>query len=169
VSPAHPFLSQITNNPPSLLNAIQASRAHNSSSINSRPAVNEVKETQSYCDAKLSHDITYIAELSSVRIFLSNDVTRTGVMTANKFMEMNASALSLFASVLNDCAGAYALTPKTLHIYYDDKGSTIAFNQSKALFFNYRYFENLHLPGVQQGNKSDAIVYWSVVMAHELA
>ncbi len=152
----------------SLISAIQSSRAHNSTSVNSRPAVNEVKETQSYCDAKPGHDITYIAEISNIRIFLSNDVTRKGT-TAKKFMEMHASALSLFASVLLDCAGIFAMAPKTLHIYYDDAGSTIAFNQSKALFFNYRYFENLHLPLVQQGNKSDAIVYWSVVLAHELA
>lgn len=90
-------------------------------------------------------------------------------MTASRFLAANASALKLFASVLLDSADCFALQRKAVHIFYDDSGSTIAFNTRKALFFNYRYFENLHLPLVQQGNKTDAIAYWCVVMAHELA
>ena len=84
-------------------------------------------------------------------------------------MAANASALSLFASILVDCANCFALARNTIHIFYDDRGGTIAFNQNKALFFNYRYFENLHLPAVMQGNKAEAVVYWCVVLAHELA
>jgi len=151
-----------------LVNAIQASRAHNSTSVASQPTVNDVKETATYCDAKPGQDISYIGETSGVRVFLSNTVAANGIPSA-KFLGANASALKLFAGVLLDCADAFSLKRNTIHIYYDDSGSTIAFNQSKALFFNYRYFENLHLPPVQQGNRGDATVYWSVVMAHELA
>lgn len=134
----------------------------------SQPVVNEVKETASYCDARPGQDISYIGEITDVRVFLSNAVAGNG-MPAAKFLAANASALKLFASVLLDCADIFALKPNTMHIYYDDAGSTIAFNQDKALFFNYRYFDSLHLPVVQQGNKADAVVYWCVVMAHELA
>ena len=130
--------------------------------------MNEVKETASYCDAKPGHDISYIGETSDVRVFLSNAVITNGT-PAGKFLAANASALKLFASILLDCADIFALKHNSVHIYYDDAGSTIAFNRDKALFFNYRYFENLHLPVVQQGYKTDAIVYWCVVMAHELA
>lgn len=152
-----------------LVNAIQASRAHNSTSVISQPAVNDVKEASgSYCDARPGQNIAFIGETSKVRIFLSNTVAANG-LSATKFMEANVSALKLFATVLLDCADIYALNRSTVHIFYDDAGSTIAFNQNKALFFNYRYFENLHLPLVQQGNKTDAIVYWCVVMAHELS
>lgn len=152
-----------------LVNAIQASRAHNTASVISQPAVNDVKEAGgSYCDARPGQDISLIGETSKVRIFLSNTVAANG-LNATKFMEANVSALKLFATVLLDCADVFALNRSTVHIFYDDAGSTIAFNQSKALFFNYRYFENLHLPLVQQGNKTDAIVYWCVVMAHELS
>ena len=150
-----------------LVNAIQASRAHNSTSVISQPAVNDVKEAgESYCDARPGQDISFIGEASKVRIFLSNAANG---LSATKFMEANVSALKLFATVLLDCADTFALNRSTVHIFYDDAGSTIAFNQNKALFFNYRYFENLHLPLVQQGNKADALVYWSVVLAHELA
>ena len=152
-----------------LVNAINASRAHNSTSVTSQPAVNEVKEAGgSYCDARPGQDITFIGEISMLRIFLSNTVAAKG-LSANKFMEANASALKLFATILLDCADTFALNRTAVHIFYDEAGSTIAFNQKKALFFNYRYFENLHLPLVQQGNKADAIVYWCVVMAHELS
>lgn len=150
------------------MNAIQASRAHNSTSVVSQPDVNEVKETASYCDAHPAQDISYIGEITNVRVFLCNTVAANG-MTATKFLAANASALKLFASILLDCADVFALKRNTIHIYYDDAGSTIAFNKDKALFFNYRYFDNLHLPAGQQGNKADAVVYWCVVMAHELA
>lgn len=152
-----------------LVNAIQASRPHNSTSVVSQPAVNDVKEAGgSYCDARPGQDISFIGETSKVRIFLSNTVASNG-LSATKFQEANASALNLFATILLDCADTFALSRSTVHIFYDDAGSTIAFNQNKALFFNYRYFENLHLPSVQQGDKADAIVYWCVVMAHELS
>ena len=152
-----------------LVNAIQASRAHNSTSVISQPAVNDVKEASgSYCDARPGQDISFVGETSNVRIFLSNIVVSKG-LSATKFMEANASALKLFATILLDCADIFALNRSTVHIFYDEAGSTIAFNQSKALFFNYRYFENLHLPSVQQGKRTDGIVYWCVVMAHELS
>lgn len=152
-----------------LVNAIQASRAHNSTSVISQPAVNEVKEAGgSYCDARPGQDISFVGETSKIRIFLSNSVAANGV-GATKFMEANVSALKLFATVLLDCADIFALNRSTVHMFYDDAGSTIAFNQDQALFFNYRYFENLHLPLVQQGDQTDAIVYWCVVMAHELS
>ncbi|KAL9104382.1 MAG: hypothetical protein Q9163_000682 [Psora crenata] len=151
-----------------VMNAIQASRPHNSDSVRSQTSYHNVKETDTYCDTRPGHNITYVGESSGVRTFLSNDVVEKGI-TPEKFMAANASALTLFASVINECADSYALKRNTVHIYYDDTGSTIAFNTNKSLFFNYRYFENLHLPAVQQGKKAEAIVYWSVVMAHELA
>lgn len=148
-----------------LVNAIQASRAHNSKTIVTQPAVNAVKETHSYCDARPGQDITYFADSSSgIKIFLSNSI-----VDRNKFMAENSSALNAFASILLDCASVFALARNTVHIFYDEVGSTIAFNQSRALFCNYRYFENLHLPDVQQGSKADALVYWFVVLCHELA
>ena len=150
-----------------LVSAIQASRAHNSSSIASQPEVTNVKETATYCDAKPGHNISYIGEVSNLRVFLDNTVAANG-MPAAKFLAANASALEQFASILLDCADTFSLKRNTIHIFYDTAGSTIAFNQNRSLFFNYRYFENLHLPYVQQGNKTDAIAYWCVVMAHEL-
>jgi hypothetical protein len=90
-------------------------------------------------------------------------------MTSANFLAANASAINAFAGILHDCADVFRLSRNAVHIVYDVQGSTIAFNLNKALFFNYRYFGNLHLEKVQQKNKSDALVYWSITMAHELA
>ena len=102
-------------------------------------------------------------------MFLSNDVLANDSGAAEKFISANTTALKQFAGILIDCADVFALKRDAVHIFYDSEGSTIAFNRSKALFFNYRYFENLHLPDVQRGQKTEALVYWCVVMAHELA
>ena len=148
-----------------LIKAIQSSHGHNSNAIHSTPTVNNVKETSTYCDAKPGHDIRYSGEILGIRIFLSNKLADT----ANNFLAANGSALKLFAAVIQDAADSFRLHRSAVHIFYDDSGATIAFNQNKALFFNYRYFENLHLPLAQQGSKANAVIYWSVVMAHELA
>lgn len=156
-----------------LLNAIQASRPHNSSNVASSPAVTDVKETHSYCDLKPAQDMVYISETSTsppVRIFLSREVLSAPYnLTSAKFLASNASAVNAFAAILLDCADIFKLARTAVHIFYDATGSTIAFNLNKALFFNYRFFENLHLEKVQQKNRSEALVYWSVTVAHELA
>ena len=156
-----------------LLSAISASRPHNSTTLSSTPSITDVKETNSYCDSKPAHNITYIAETSTsppVRIFLSNDLLAPPYnLSPQKFLAANAGAVNAFASVLLECADIYRLARGSVHIFYDTTGSTIAFNQNKALFFNYRYFESLHLEAVQRKEKGEALVYWCVVMAHELA
>lgn len=153
----------------SLVNAIKASRAHNATSVVSQPAVHEVKETKSYCDARNSQDISYVSTIANIRIFISKTATENLSLSGPQFLSSSASGLNLFAHVLMDCADIFLLDRKSLHIFYDDRGSTIAFNQNKSLFFNYRYFENLHLKQVEKGQTGEAVVYWFVVMAHELA
>ena len=156
-----------------LLSAISASRPYNSTTLSSTPSITDVKETRSYCDSQPAHNITYIAETSTsppVRVFLSNNLLGPPHnLTSQKFLAANAGAMNAFASTLLECADIYRLSRGSVHVFYDASGSTIAFNQNKALFFNYRYFEGLHLEAVQRKEKSEALVYWSVVMAHELA
>ncbi|MCJ1385120.1 hypothetical protein MMC17_008239 [Xylographa soralifera] len=148
-----------------LINAVKSARAHNSQTVVSRPEVNNVSETQTFCDAKPAQDISFYALTSSgVKIYVSN-----AMVNKDKFIAENSAALDAFASVLIDCADTLALSRSSIHLFQDNGSSTIAFNQSQALFFNYRYFENLHLPRVLQNSKTDAIIYWFVVLCHELA
>ena len=148
-----------------LANAIKASRAYNSQSIVSQPHFNNVHETQTFCDAKPAQNISFFTQSSTgVKIYLSHKI-----LNKHSFMNSNSAALNNFASILLDCAGCMGLAKNSLHIFQDDESSTIAFNQNKSLFFNYRYFETLHLPSVLQAKRGGAIVYWFVVMCHELA
>ena len=148
-----------------LVNAIKSARAYNSQTVVSRPEVNNVSETQTFCDAKPAQDIGFYALTSSgAKIYLSN-----AMVDKDRFIAQNSTALDAFASVLIDCADTLALSRSSIHLFQDDGSSTIAFNHNQALFFNYRYFENLHLPSVLHGNKTDAIIYWFVVLCHELA
>ena len=156
-----------------LLNAIQASRPHGSRAVSSGPAVTDVKETHSYCDSKPAADLVYISETSTsspVRVYLARDLLSAPYnMTSPKFLASNATAVNAFAGILLECADIFRLARTAVHVFYDAHGSTIAFNLEKAMFFNYRYFENLHLEKVQQRDKGEPLVYWAVCMAHELA
>ena len=168
--------SLITTNPPrpsstprelqqNLISAIKASQPHNYNEIVTQPSYNNVRETQTFCDAKPAHNISYIAQLSSnIKLYLSHTTTNK-----QGYIDKNLTAINAFAAVLCDCADSVGLNRESLHVFEDEGSSTIAFNQNKALFFNYRYFEKLHWEDIMQGRREKAIVYWFVVMCHELA
>jgi hypothetical protein len=67
----------------------------------------------------------------------------------------------------------YSVSPKVLHIFYDEKGGTMAFNTGGSLFFNFRFFLQLHSQHIEGQNagqgKAEAATWWWVVLAHELA
>ena len=148
-----------------LQNAIKASRPHNSSSVVNAPVINDVLETQTFCDAKPGQNISVIGEAATgTKIFLSNNLPNK-----QKFMAANNGGFNSFETVVLTVAQTMNIPRGSMHMFYDEDSATIAFNSSGALFMNYRYFEGLHLPDVQQGKLADAVVYWFVVACHELA
>lgn len=161
VNPPHKLQSE-------LLSAIQACRPHGSSDVYSRPEVNEVAETKSYCDEKPSHDLEFTATLpSGVNVLLVRTISDRTV-----FLAENRAGINLFASVLLDCASVFAMRKNSLSIFYDPGGRTIAFNRAGSIFCNYFYFKELHQRDLLQGSspdKTEALVYWWVILCHELA
>lgn len=97
------------------------------------------------------------------------------------FLGQNEGGLEIFASLLLSLAGVFGLEGRTLHIFTDPHGQTIAFNRSGSLFANYRFFAQLHLAGLQispagandpaayQTARAQALIYWWVTLCHELA
>jgi len=149
-----------------LVNAISASRAHDSSTLFSQPRTNTVKEQSTYCDSAQGHNIVYLASTSNgIRIFNSKDLS----IPATDFLSQNVAALNTFATILLDVGDIYGIARKAMHIFYDEKGPTIAFNQSGSVFCNYRYFDQLHCKqtGTPQG-RIEATSWWWVVIAHEV-
>ncbi|KAE8145020.1 hypothetical protein BDV25DRAFT_78821 [Aspergillus avenaceus] len=161
VKPPHRLQSE-------LLSAIQACRPHGSSGVYSRPETNQVAQSKTYCDEKPGHDLEFVATLPcGIHIlFVKTLVDRS------KFLAQNSAGINQFALMLIDCASVFSLHADILSIFYEPGGKTIAFNRAGSIFCNYFYFQHLHEKGVLQGqaaDKSEAIVYWWVILCHELA
>ncbi|KAK1599665.1 uncharacterized protein LY79DRAFT_504768 [Colletotrichum navitas] len=153
-----------------LLNAINSTRAHDSNSVFSPPSVNEVKEQATYCDSTPSQNIVFAAEASNgMKVFVSKNLS----LESGQFLSKHHGPINAFASLLAEVAGIYSLSPRVLNIFYDESGSTIAFNSSGSIFCNLRFFLQLHANKMTTAQsseaKAEAAVWWWVVLAHELA
>jgi hypothetical protein len=163
ITPPH----QISQN---LMSAVNSSRAHDSAALFSPPTENQVKETPSYCDQTPGQDLTFIGNTSAgVKIFLANAIPASSRST---FLQNHAAQLNAFAALLLDVGNVFLLKPQSLHIYYNETGSSIAFNRQGSIFCNLRYFLQLHWQNFSAAGgvgKQAAAVYWFVTLCHELA
>ena len=150
-----------------LVNAVKASRAHDSSTVFSPPRVNQVKEQASYCDNTPGQNITHVGETpNGMRIYVSKDIS----VTHETFLTANVAQLQAFAKMLHELGDIYSIPRTALNITYDEVGNTIAFNLEGSLFFNLRFFLQLHWNGFKdRAEASEAESWWWVVIAHELA
>lgn len=151
-----------------LLSAVQACRPHGSSDVYSRPEANQISESKSYCDERPSHDLEFVATLpSGVNVLFVRTITERSAFLAN-----NRAGFNLFASILLDCVSIFSMRADSLSIFYDPGGKTIAFNRAGSIFCNYFYFQQLQEQTLLQSgspDRTDAIVYWWVILCHELA
>ncbi|KAF9883306.1 hypothetical protein FE257_003764 [Aspergillus nanangensis] len=151
-----------------LLSAVQACRPHGSSGVYSRPETNQVTESKSYCDEKPSHDLEFVATLPcGIHVLF----VRT-IADRSSFLVQNSKGINTFASMLIDCASVFSLRADSLSVFYDPGGKTIAFNRAGSIFCNYFYFQSLHEKELLQSpssDRSEAMVYWWVILCHELA
>ncbi|KAJ9654801.1 hypothetical protein H2198_006240 [Neophaeococcomyces mojaviensis] len=157
-----------------LLSAIRKTRPHNSSEIFSRGETNTVSETKSYCDEKPAHDLTFVAELKhGIQMFLPQDPSQP--INPTSFLQQNMTGLLRFAEILKAVGEVFSLSSKILNIFFETSGKTIAFNRNGSIFCNYLYFKQLHETQVLGGDAmsgnglEDALVYWWVILCHELA
>ncbi|KAL2760855.1 hypothetical protein ACRALDRAFT_1045993 [Sodiomyces alcalophilus JCM 7366] len=153
-----------------LLNAIQATRSHDSNHLFSPPRVNEVKEQATYCDSTPAKNIVFVAEASNgMKVYAAKDVSAD----PSRFLGTHTGAINAFAALLVEVGSVYSLSPRALHMFYDETGGTIAFNSNGSIFCNLRFFLQLHankLVGPRQGEaRAEVAVWWWVVLAHELA
>lgn len=152
-----------------LVNAIQSSRPHDSSTLFSPPKTTTVKEQASYCDSRPSQNIMHAGETrNGMRIFVAKDLT----VSSTDFLRDNASSINAFATLLYEVGDVYALPRKAMHIFYDESGSTIAFNSQGSIFCNFRFYQQLHAKKIESSStegRVEAASWWWIVVAHELA
>jgi len=157
-----------------LANAVRSTRAYGSDEVMDKPVVKEVTEQSTYCDRSGGNNVKFLMESSSgMKIFADKDLINEETI---KFLSANGGAINVFSALLIDAASIYGLQRKALHIFYNRTGGTIAFNKGGSIFSNLRYFLELHAKKIQASDpvaaaagKAEALVYWWVVLAHELA
>ncbi|KAI0433070.1 hypothetical protein F5Y09DRAFT_300211 [Xylaria sp. FL1042] len=150
-----------------LLNAIKSTRAYDSSQLYSPPRTQEVKEQATYCDDAAAKDLTLLADASNgMRIFVASNLPH---LQTGSFLSSNHTAINSFATLLKDVGDVYQIPRNVLHIFYDESGSTIAFNRNGSIFCNLRFYIQLHAEQRNGEGRASAAVWWWVVLAHELA
>ena len=58
---------------------------------------------------------------------------------------------------------------KSVHVYLDTRGAQVAYNNGGALFFNLRYYMQVHKRGRKRLSMREIAYYWYVTLCHELA
>lgn len=99
------------------------------------------------------------AAKNGIRVFNSRNASST-------YLTHHFPDVEHFAVVIQHLSIVYNVPLSSVAIFYDPSGNTIAFNSSKALYFNIRFFVNLH---AASGVGASCYSYWYTVMAHELA
>jgi len=153
-----------------LRNAVKATRAYDSLHLFSPPKEKTVKEQPTYCDRTSAKDIEYAADAPDKMKIFTDKFLPSG---KSLFLADNKQSIAQFETVLKDAGAVYDMKLSTLHMFYDEQGNTIAFNSNGSIFCNLRFFKQLHAwkandAGAAKARK-DAITWWWVVLAHELA
>lgn len=144
-----------------LLSAVQKTRPHNSSDIFSRGETNVLTETKSYCDEHPAHELAFVADIKhGIQMFMASP------NEASTFLREHSAGLTTFATLLKSVGEIFSLNPRTLNIFMEPVGKTIAFNRNGSIFCNFRYYHDLH---ERTAAHAEAFVYWWVILCHELA
>ncbi|CCG84023.1 protein of unknown function [Taphrina deformans PYCC 5710] len=146
-----------------LQRAVRMTRSSDDKSVFSAGVVNQVSEAKSFCDPKPAQDLVLAATLGNgIKFFINRHLDQgTVLMQHTASAQQFSQLLSRLGQVFNSNAGS-------LNICYDDAGPTIAFNKTGTIYCNLRFYNQLHsqLPDELQG---EAVTYWFVTLAHELA
>ncbi|KAF8429586.1 hypothetical protein EV426DRAFT_581895 [Tirmania nivea] len=117
---------------------------------------------QTYCDHMSGHELVFHTRLTNgIPVFIEKGQPST-------FSKYQADFES-FSRLLGGIGMAMGLPLGSIHLCYEPKGKTIAFNSNGSLFFNLHFW---HAHGHNQPTdaaRTDGITWWFMVMCHELA
>lgn len=130
------------------------------------------RELNSYCQVISS--LRLIGKMGSVDIYAGESLAKE---ESNVFFADNKESLISFYELIVDQLGysIFKISPQTasIHLYYDPESSSVAFNRSHSLFFNFAYFlSNCHfsiLNSTDQKEIQRCKSFWFMTFCHELA
>ncbi|KAI8829064.1 hypothetical protein BJ741DRAFT_538973 [Chytriomyces cf. hyalinus JEL632] len=128
------------------------------------------RHSNAVCTPLLDSDLTLLAKLpNEIPLYVDKKV----FAEAQAVVVASQEALLRFVDLLRLLSRVFGLETKTLNIYWDKSGGTVAFNRGRTLFFNFRFYLGLHFrsgmrPGIV-GEDIDSVYYWFMTACHELA
>jgi len=135
--------------------------------LRNREKIQEVKESNGYCDISGRTDnLISAGQMGAVKIYLSQEMPSS---QRQNFMRIKQDPITRFIHVMTPLANVYQLPLTSLHIFYDLEGGIIAFNRNGSIFLNLRYFEAWHDKDVERGKLGAAYISWYHTLAHEIA
>ncbi|KAI8616956.1 hypothetical protein BC830DRAFT_1115804 [Chytriomyces sp. MP71] len=157
----------------SSINSVTASKDSSfRATIPSEPPKPEVpsRHASSVCKPLLDSDLVLYGKLKHEVPFY---VDRSTMAEAQAIAAASQNALLRFVDLMRMLGGVFGLDPRTLNIYWDKSGGTVAFNRGRTLYFNFRFYLGLHYkatlrPGIA-GEDVESVYYWFMVACHELA
>jgi len=72
-------------------------------------------------------------------------------------------------NILKSLAEVFQLSLEAIHVFYDENTSSITFNCDKSLFFNLKFYLELHEEECKARFTNNAMIYWFMTVCHELA
>ncbi|RCH80073.1 hypothetical protein CU098_001001, partial [Rhizopus stolonifer] len=149
-----------------LKRAIHSCKPYAGQDVYTPPRINQVNESTNYCDATPGQNLTYVGNVMGIEFYVHRTVQ------ADDVLQQYGQAMARFKQILTQLSQVFDLPLKTIQIFYDPEGPTIAFNLSGSLFMNLRYFLALHdytNQTEEASRRKEALIYWFMTLCHELA
>ncbi|PKY40926.1 hypothetical protein RhiirA4_454398 [Rhizophagus irregularis] len=143
--------------------AIKSYYSNSESNINSiKTCIYESKVN--YCETMPGYSMHCVGNLQKIELYVPTDVDQSEILSQSRIVP-----LSKFIYILKDLANVFEVTPKVIHIFYDNSKNSIAFNRDGALFFNLKFYLELHEQTCKNKPTIDAMTYWFTIYCHVLA
>ncbi|KAI9197496.1 uncharacterized protein BJ171DRAFT_519741 [Polychytrium aggregatum] len=137
---------------------------------NDPPAVASA-QAANHCRILSDGELIRVSNIRNIAVYVDKAQQDQGLA----MLAQSHGALDQFADLLLRLGQVFKMNPRSVTIYWDPQGNTVAFNRRRTLFFNFRFYLGLHYPLVRRGDSKaqrhpdEVYYYWFMVTCHELA
>ncbi|KAH0538541.1 hypothetical protein FGG08_004874 [Glutinoglossum americanum] len=151
--------------------AIKASCAYKATKLQSATSSQKVEDqpNATYCDIRPGKDLVLAAPPCATSNTLPIFLPPSFMNYKTTWLREHTDSANRFAATLAICADALGVSRECLHVFFEEKGNTMAFNREGSLFFNLRAWEDLGHGSDEGKGGEEGKRYWLVVVCHEVA